>query len=197
MKTKALKLATLALLPAALFAFTSCSTISGTEDTEMIETPDGAIMVDTFTTVATVTGIDATKRKLTLVFPTGTKTSYKAGPAIVNFSQIQIGDQVKAVVTEEVAVFIGTGTPPSAMAGAGVALAPVGAKPGGVFVDTMQVTAKVTAINAKKHKVTLLFPDNTSKQVKVGKKVNLANLPLGTDVSVQVSEGLAISVEKP
>lgn len=197
MKTTILKLAALALMPAALLALTSCSTPSGTETVELIETPDGAIVVDTFTTTATVTGIDAAKRKVTLVFPSGSKTTYQAGPEVVNFSQIEVGDQVKAVVTEEAAIFIGSGAPPSASVGAGVGLAPVGAKPGGVFVETAQVTAKVTAINAKKHRVTLQFPDGSSKQVKVGKKVNLAAVPRGMDVTVQVSEGLALSVQKP
>ena len=197
MKCKVLKFAALALLPATLLTLTSCSTTSGTDEVEAIETPDGAIIVDTFTMTATVTGIDAAKRDVTLVAPDGHKTIYKAGPEVVNFDQIHVGDQVKAKVTEEVAVFLGKGTPPSGMVGTGVALAPVGAKPGGVFVDTMQVTARVIAIDAKKHKVTLLLPDGSSKKVKVGKQVNLAAVQLGENVTVQVSEGLAISVQKP
>jgi hypothetical protein len=197
MKRNTCQWAGIGLFTAAMLAFTSCSTPNGTEEVDLIETPDGAVIVDTFTTTATVTAIDAAKRKVTLVFPSGGKTTYKAGPEVVNFSQIQVGDQVKATVTEEVAVFIGRGAPPSATAAAGVALAPVGAKPGGVFVETEQITAKVTAINAKKHKVTLLFPDGSSKQVKVGKQVNLAAVQLGTDVTLQVSEGLALSVVKP
>jgi hypothetical protein len=59
------------------------------------------------------------------------------------------------------------------------------------------VTAKVTSIDTNKHKVTLQFGDGSSKTVKVGKKVNLAAVPVGTDVTIQVSEGLAISVQKP
>src|SRR5262249_31838303 len=161
---------TFALLPAAMVAFTSCSTTEGTEDVAAIETPGGAIIVDTLTTSAKVTCIDAAKRKLTLVFPDGKKTTYKCGPEVVNFPQIQVGDQVNAKLTEEAAIFIGSGAPPSDVAGAGVALAPVGSKPGGEVVDTAQVTAKVTAVDAKHHKVTLQFADGTSKKVKVGKK---------------------------
>ena len=196
MKKQTLKWAGATLLPAAMLAFTSCSTTPGTEEDAVIETPDGAIIVDTFETSAKVTGIDAAKRKLTLVFPDGKKTSYKCGPEVVNFPQIQVGDEVKAKLTEEAAIFIGTGAPPSDAAGAGVALAPVGYKPAGEFVDTMQTTAKVVAVDAKKHKVTLQLADGTTKKVKVGKKVNLADVPIGTDVTVQVSEGLAIAVSK-
>ena len=197
MTYKVLKFAALALLPAARFTLTSCATTSGTDEVDAIETPQGAIIVDTFTMAATVTGIDAAKRDVTLVAPYGHKAIYKAGAEVVNFNQNHVGDQVKAKVTEEVAVFLGKGTPPGGMVGTSVALSPVGAKPGGVFVDTMLVTARVIAIDAKKHKVTLLLPDDTIKKVKVGKQVNLAAVQLGDNVTVQVSERLALSVQKP
>jgi D-lyxose ketol-isomerase len=171
--------------------------MQGTETVAALETPDGAIIVDTFTVTATVTGIDAAKRDVTLVTPNGHKTTYKAGPEVVNFAQIQVGDQVKATLTDEVAVYIGKGEPPSDMAAAGVALAPVGAKPGGVMVDTTRVTAKITAVNAKTHKVTFELPDGTTKTVKAGSKVNLSAVQPGDDVTVQMGEGLAISVQKP
>ncbi len=195
--TKTLKWAGTTLLTAAMLAFTSCSSTPGTEEAAAIETPEGAIIVDTFTTKATVTAVSASTRKVTLQYENGKKSTYKCGPEIVNFPQIQVGDQVNAKLTEEAAIYIGAGAPPSAAAGAAVALAPVGYKPGGVLVDTMQSTAKVTAVDAKKHKVTLQFADGSSKTVKVGKKVNLAAVSVGTDVTVQVSEGLAISVTKP
>ena len=191
---------TLALLPAAILALTSCATSSkteGVEQTSVIETADGPIIVDTFTTTATVTAIDTAKRDVTLVTPGGTKSVYRAGPEVVNFAQIRVGDQVKATVTEEVAIFIGSGAPPSGMAATGVALAPVGAKPGGVIVDTTQVTVKVTAVNANSRKVTFQLPDGTSKTVKVGKQVDLSSVRIGDNVTVQVSEGLAITVERP
>ena len=196
MKFTLWKETTLTLLPVAMLASTSCSTMEGTEQDTAIETPDGAIIVETFTTSAKVTAIDADKRKVTLTFPDGKKTTYKCGPEVVNFPQIQIGDQVNAKVTEEAAIFIGAGDPPSDVADRVVALAPVGYKPAGASVDTAQVTAKVTAVDTKKHKVTLQFADGTTKTVKVGKKVDLSTVPVGTDVTIQVSEGLAISVEK-
>jgi hypothetical protein len=198
MKKYLFKPIALALLPAAILALAACSTApEGEGQTTVIETADGAIIVDTFTTTATVTGIDRGKRKVTMVTPGGTKSTYQAGPEMVNFDQIGIGDQVRATVTEEVAVFIGSGAPPSAMAATGVALAPLGAKPGGVRVDTTQVTARVAAVDAKSRKVTFELPDGTSKKVKVGKQVDLSSVRPGDNVTVQVSEGLALTVERP
>ena len=197
MKTNLLKLATLALVPAAMFTFTSCSTTGGDETVAALETADGAAIVDTIKTSATVTGIDATTRKVTLNLADGKRTTVKCGPAVVNFNQIQINDRLNVVITEELAVFLGAGAPPSAAGAVGVALAPVGAKPGGVMADTVEITARVTGIDAKHRKVTLSLPDGTSKRVKAGKQVNLSAVRIGDNVTVQHTESLAIAVEKP
>jgi uncharacterized OB-fold protein len=199
MNTRTLKFAAMALMPAAILAFTSCSTTpEGEGKADVIETKDGAMIVETFTTTATVTAINAAKRKLTLVSPDGAKTTYKAGPEVVNFSQIRIGDRVKATVTEEVAVFLRKdGVPPRAGVGAAIGLAVKGAKPGAMMADTQEVFVKIVAIDANHHKVTLQFADGKTKKLKVGKKVDLTNVKPGDNVVVQVSEALAILVEKP
>jgi hypothetical protein len=185
------------LIAAALVALAGCKSpgLSGVEETTLVETPDGAIIVDTFTATAMVGAIDAAQRKVTLVSPDGRKTTYKAVPEVVNFGQIRAGDRVKVVLTEEAAVCVGRGAPPSALAASGVALAPVGAKPAGVLVDTMQVTATVAAVDAKSRKVTFDLPDGR-KTVKVDKQVDLAAVMPGDNVTVQMSEGLTLAVEK-
>jgi len=197
MKTKLLKCAALACVSAALFTLTACSSPQGTMESTAIETADGAIVVDKFTTTATVTGIDAARRELTLMTSNGRRERYKAGPEVVNFDQIRVGDRVKAVLTEEVAVALGKGTAPVGTSGVGVAVAPVGSMPGGVVVDTSEITAKVTAVDARRHKVTFELPDGTTKTVKAGRKVDLSAVQVGETVTMQVGEGLAVSVEKP
>jgi len=196
MNLNQLKWTGFSLLVVGALGLTACSTLHGTEDEEAIETPDGAILVDTFSTTATVLAIDGANRKVTLETADGHKTKYKCGPEVVNFSQLQVGDKVSVEVTEEAAVFLGKGNPPDSAAAAGVALAPVGAKPGGVMVSTVQVTAEIIAVNAQKHRVTLKLEDGTTRTVKVGKKVDLKTVTPGDDVTVQLSEGLAIRVEK-
>jgi hypothetical protein len=197
MKQSTLKLAALAFLPAAMLTFTSCSTPGGDETVVALETADGVAIVDTMKMSATVTAIDATTRKVTLTTADGKRRTVKCGPAVVNFPQIHINDLVNITITEELAVFLGTGAPPSAAGATAVALAPVGAKPGGVMADTVQVTAKVTAIDSKKRQVTLALPDGTSKKVKAGKQINLSAVQVGDNVTVQHTEALAITVEKP
>ena len=57
--------------------------------------------VQTETITATVTGIDCAKRKFTLVTPEGNKFSVKAGSEVVNFEQIRVRDQLKAIDTKK------------------------------------------------------------------------------------------------
>lgn len=155
-------------------------------------------MVQTHKMTATVTDIDAAKRKVTLVTSDGEKTTVKCGPEVINFDQIRVGDQLKATVTEELAVAMAAeGAPPSDGGAAVVALAPKGAKPGGIVANTVQVTAKVTAIDLKHHKATLQFPDGTSKTVAVRPDVDLTQRKVGEEVVIRTTEAVALSVQKP
>jgi len=196
MNTK-LNCAALAGVLATLFTVTACSSPNGTEETTAIETANGAIIVDTFTTMATVAGIDPARRELTLATPNGRRTTYEAGPAVVNFGEIQVGDRVKAVLTEEVAVALGKGGAPVGTSGADVALAPVGSEPGGVMVETSEISAKVTGVDTRRHKITFELPDGTTRTVKAGRKIDLSAVQVGETVTMQVGEGLAVTVEKP
>src|SRR5512134_3592694 len=104
MKIKALKWVGGALLPAVMLAFTSCSSTPKIEPTTTAvyqQGVPGGIIVETYKNTATVTAIDAANRKVTLVTPDGRKETFKAGPEVVNFDQIRIGDQVKATLTEQ------------------------------------------------------------------------------------------------
>src|SRR5262245_39436310 len=185
MANYAVRLAACALLPAALFTCTSCSSMKGTEETTVFETPDGAMIVNTITVTATVTAIDSNKRSITLTQADKKNYTYKAGPNL-NLSRIQVGDQVTATVTEEAAVVLRKpGTPPSAGEGAAVALARQGALKGEFVADTREVTATIVALSAKDRKVTLRFVDGTTKTLQVGKNVNFAAVKPGDVVTVQ------------
>lgn len=199
MKTKLQKLTALAFLPATL-ALTSCSTsnVDSTSDVYTEKGVPGGTAVETHKITAKVTALDAATRKVTLLLPDGTKETLKAGPDVVNFGQIQVGDQVKVLMVEELVVFVRPrGEPRRDHETAAVVLAPVGAKPGGVVASTVEITARVESIDLEKRKVTLKFPDHTTKTFKVRKDVDLTKAKLGDEVVFRATEALAISVEKP
>ena len=200
MKDKHVKMPVLMLAVAGTLALSSCSSTPEGKG-EVVAAGQkgvpGGIIVETYQTTAKVTAIDATTRKVTLQMQDGKKTTFKAGPEVVNFPQIQVGDQVKARVTEELAVAMAKpGTQPDNGAAALVALAPVGAKPGGLMAETVQITAKITAINLKGHKATLQFPDGTTHTVAVRKDVDLTQRKVGEEVVIRCTEAIAITVTK-
>jgi hypothetical protein len=201
MKTNTLNCAGLALLSAGMLAFTSCSSTPSGESANGFAYQrgvPGGVIVETYKVTATVIAIDATNRKVTLVSQDGKQTTVKCGSEVINFEQIRVGDQLKVRATERLAVSMAqTGALSSDGEAAVVALAPKGAKPGGMMANTVQVTAKVTAIDLKHHKATLRFPDGTSQTFAVRKDVDLTKRQVGEEVVLRATEALAISVEKP
>jgi hypothetical protein len=198
MSSRSMKWAAMALLPAAVLATVSChKSMESTESATVVQTANGGYEVETISTTATVVAIDAAKRKLTLQTPDGKKTSFKAGPDVANFAQIQVGDQVNAVVTEEIAIAVFQhGPPPASLAGATAILSPIGARPGGLVAATDVESATVTAVDAPKHKVTLQFSDGSTKTIKVDKSIDLSNITPGNQIVMQVAEAVAITVTK-
>ena len=201
MKTKLQKFATIVVMPAAMLALTSCSSTPQGEGTTMVTAQKGVpggVIVQTYKVTATVTAVDAASRKVTLITADGAKTTVKAGPEVVNFDQIQVGDQVKATVAEQLVMFMRkNGEPANDGEAAAVALAPVGAKPGMVMANTMEETGKVEAIDLAHRKATLRFPDGHSQTFKVRKDVDMTKGKIGDEVVFRTTEAMAISVEKP
>ena len=88
-----------------------------------------------------------------------------------------------------------TTSPPPAPAGQSAAAIQPGV-PGGVFVNTMEVSARVTAIDKAKRKVTLLAPDGKKYPVKVGPEaVNFDQIKVGDLVKATVTEELVIFLD--
>lgn len=158
----------------------------------------GGSVVQTYELKATVAALDTAARKVTLVDAAGIKTTVKAGPEVINFDQIRVGDQLKITAAQELVVAVaGEGETPSDGGAQVVALAPKGAKPGGLMVETTQLTAKVTAIDAERRQATLQFEDGTTRTVAVRPDVDLSKRKVGGKVVIRITESLAIKIAKP
>lgn len=179
-------------------SLSSCSTgVKGTQSTAVYETKNGIAVVDVFQANATVTAIDADKRKLKLILSDGKRTTVKCGPEVVNFNRINVNDLIQVTIAEEYAVSLGKEGSPSASGKITVALAEAGAKPGAATVETITVKARVQSIDAAKRKVTLEFPEGKTKTVKVEDSVDLARVSPGDIVTVVYSEAIAVTVTTP
>ncbi len=158
----------------------------------------GGIVVKTYEWVATVALIDKPNRKLTLVSADGIKKTVKVGPEAINFEQIQLGDQLKVTATEEMIVQMGKpGEVANDQAAELVALAPKGAKPGGVMAGTARISATVTAIDQQQRTATLRFEDGSTKTFPVRDDIDLKQRKVGDLVVFRVTETLALEVSKP
>lgn len=203
MKTKALRLGVAVFISATLITFTSCSK----KDTEKKDTEKksvtkdsgtGALVATTTTTTATVMAVDPAKRTVTLKDQDGKTRTYAAGRNMVNFDRIKVGDKVNATLVDSIAIAVRkAGAPPNVGERTTVALAPQGAQPGALMVDTIEATAKIQAVDTKDRTITLEGMAGKPRTMKVGPNVNLGNFKNGDDVTVRFTQALAIRVEPP
>ena len=80
--------------------------------------------------------------------PRGNVVTLKVGPEAKNFKQIKTGDHVTAKYYRATAIYVPKpDEPPFAQGGSAVQVAAPGQKPGGVVVDTAEMTAHVEDID--------------------------------------------------
>jgi hypothetical protein len=176
-----------------LMPLVGCS--SGVEGTET-ETVIDAVL-ETYDVKATVVAIDMTKGKVTFQTPDGKKTTCKASKD-VDLTGLTVGSQVEVEVLEEAAVQLVKGGDVAAIGEAGMAaVAQSGNETDVMMVDTVVVTAVVSKLDQKSRKATLTFADGSTTAFKVQKSIDLTKFAVGDNVTVQVTEGVALSIKTP
>jgi hypothetical protein len=148
---------------------------------------------------AEVVGIDRVDRSVVLRGPKGNVVSIEVSHAARNFDQIKLGDQVKIEYHESVALYLGKhGQKPEASAGLIAARSKKGAKPAGLVVEAVNVSATVQAIDRTKRTVTLKGADGRLVTTKVDQSMKAFDtLKVGDTVHARYTEAIAISVETP
>ena len=196
MKTK---ITLMTVIPALMLAFTGyAQSPTASEKAKGKPSAEGAIEVGAITATSKVTKVDASNRTVTLTNDAGESNTYKLGKNVRNFDQIKVGDQVKATLLESVAVTVSTSSaPPDAGSRGVVAVAPKGAMPGVIMAKTRQITAKIVSVDPEARTVTVEGPIGGKPTIKVGPDVNLGELQTGDNVTLRVTDALAIGVEKP
>jgi|SRR5215469_6070848 len=189
----------MAMIPALMLAFTGyAQSPTASEKAKGKPNAKGALEVGAITATSKVTAVDSAKRTVTLTNEAGETNTYKLGKNVRNFDQIKVGDQVKATLLESVAVTVSkSNAAPDAGAHGVVAVAPKGAMPGVVMAKTRQITAKIVSVDPEARTVTVEGPMGGKPTIKVGPNVNLGELQAGDDVTLRMTDALAIRVEKP
>lgn len=178
----------------------SCTTIDGESLTSANVTQGvpGGEFSETTRIKATVTQVDQSKRKLTFVTPKGKKFTSTVGEEVDNFDQIKVGDQLLAVLTNEVSIRIAKpGEKLSESSTLDAELAPRESKPGIKTVESSQIVAVVSKISTRKRRVTLALSDGKTKRVRVRSDIDLSKFKIGDRVVIRVVETVAIGLTKP
>jgi hypothetical protein len=190
-------LTTMAVLAALLATLGGCSRITGVQREAVYVTASGVAIVDTYTAVATVTAVDAAKRKVTMKSADGKSNTYRAEPE-VDLSRFQVGEQLAVQVMDETALSIKAGGAPARDAVATALTAAAEGYGATVFEgEAVEVSAKITAIDPKTRNVTLQLASGTSKTIKAHGSVELSGLTVGDTVIVNYAVAMVIAMVNP
>lgn len=158
----------------------------------------GGVVVDVVEWSGTITAVDQAKRVVTVQGPDGRIATVNAKNAR-NLDQVKVGDTVKVKYTEELAIFVRKAdSAPQAAEAQAIKLAPKGQMPGGVVVNTVEITANVEAIDYQTRAIALKGPLGNTRIVRVSDAVErFQEIKPGDQVVVRVTEAFALSVVKP
>lgn len=189
---------TVALASAAATVPVHAQTRPGQSPAASVPDRPGVVYADRMRTTATVEAVDMNKRTVTLKGAGGRTVTLKAPPEARNFDQLKVGDKVAAEYIDAVAIFVRkSGGPPAAGQTTKVAVAPKGEKPAGMVVETVELTARVEAIDPATRTVILRGPDGGTRTIKVDERVQrLDEVKPGDDVVVRHTEALAIAFSR-
>jgi len=183
MKKKNFKTIALILLPVAALALAGCWTppnanVQPKGNPGLIQ--DG-IAVESVKDPATVQAVDAAARTITLKLSDKTTLTCKVGAQVEILGNIQLGDQVQATVTEDLAVYVLDN----------------GRLPDGTTAEALGVNAKVLKVDPSYRILTLQYPDGQSEALKPGLGTKMEEMSPGDSVVVRPQEVTAIKIEKP
>jgi len=145
---------------------------------------------------ATVVGIDAATRTVTLKTSKGKVVDIEVGAEARNFDQLKVGDTVNAEYKEALTLSLRKGSGEASVNQSETAdrSAP-GAKPGGTVGREVRIMANVVAVNPQTRKVTVKGPQGNTVDLMVDNPDTLKNIKKGDRVEAVYTEALAISVE--
>ncbi len=163
------------------------------DDVSTVSIP-GRVITSTARREAIVESVNKETREIKVLDANGKIHKFVAGEMVANFDQIEPRDRIVTEYLESVAVFVvPEGTPEMGDMGL-VEVAPLGEKPGMAMADTYMIAARVDAVDTDTRIVTLRGKDGFQTAIRVADDIELANLKVGDEVRMRVTEAVAISV---
>jgi hypothetical protein len=195
MKTKLLKFTATLIIPAVLLGLVGCKAPPAnplaTQSSPSLA--GGKTVVNTSREKAVVTDLVPAKSTLTLRSSAGTTTRCKVAPEVANLAQIQVGEKVRATVTDATAIFlVKNGPPPGPGASVTVPGSAEAGQPASVVLETTDSRAKVINVDRSYRLLKLQYADGSRKEYKVALPDTLLGVQNGDEAVVRTTEPLAI-----
>jgi len=150
-------------------------------------------MADTYTTVATVTAIDAAKRKVTMGLASGQSSTYVAAKA-VDLTQLRVGERIGVRLMDELALSIRTNGAPAKDSIATSFASATDAGATALFEgEAIEASATVTAIDTQMRTVTFRLADGTTKTMKAHGTADLTGFVVGDTVVAKSAVALVVA----
>ena len=157
----------------------------------------GGVLSDTIEVSAAVTAIDKAKREVTLKRMDGGTFTIQVGPEAQNLDQVQVGDLVEVILTQEVVAFeVDKDAAVQDKAEGVVARAAKGAEPGGVVIETVQRVGTIVSMDHWKRRVTFKFADGSTETFTARPDINLESHQVGEKMVFQATETAVIDITK-
>jgi Cu/Ag efflux protein CusF len=145
---------------------------------------------------ATITAIDKKTRDITLKGPQGNEVTLTAGPAVKNFDQMKVGDQVKAEYVEALTLELkkGGGLVVQRTEKAGVAAAKPGDRPAAAGGRQITIVADVVAVDPAKQTISLKGPQRTV-DLRIPDPEQFKRIAKGDQVEATYTQAVALAVD--
>lgn len=149
------------------------------------------------TVEATVTAVDQTRRRVTLKDADGNEVELEVGEEVRNLPQVEVGDRVSAQYFRGLVFNVepaGSGKP-LRVEHTRAERADPGEKPGASATKTVEIIARVEAVEPGERLVTLRGP-RAVVTLQVDEDVDLSTVKVGDMVKAEFVESVAIGVTK-
>jgi len=147
---------------------------------------------------ATIQAIDKTTRTVTLRTSSGEEDSFRAGPDMVRFDELKVGDTVNFTYVQSLVVQIvkpGSASTSAGTTGDAAITRAQGARPGGTLAAQVKTTVTVKAIDPSVPSVTVVTADGRTVTRKIQDKKNLEGVKVGDKAEITYTESMLVSVE--
>jgi Cu/Ag efflux protein CusF len=148
----------------------------------------------TVSATATIQAIDREKRSVTLRNEKGEEDTFVAGPEVVQFERLKVGDTIRATYTESVVLRLRRAGSKEPQGGDTVVAGRLKETPGALVSTQTVRTVTVKSVDPNAPSITVITEDGQTLTRKVQNKANLESVKPGDRIDITISQALLVNV---